>query len=118
MRINELLEGLGTQLLKRAGRGALKSSPEWASNPKVADGLAQMTPQLRREFLVRFPDQRAVEHSLDDIYQQAQALHNSGNKTAARSLMDAHDHLNMMLTTGPTDDLMLLFKQALKNQTP
>jgi hypothetical protein len=45
-------------------------------------------------------------------------LHNSGNKTAARSLLDAHDHLSMMLTIGPSDQLMTAFKAALKSQTP
>ena len=119
MRIHELTENLAHTLVRGAAT-ALKSAPAvagWASNPKVASEISKMSPTLQREFLVRFPNAAATNKALDDIYSQAQGLHNAGNKAAAKSLLDAHDYLNMMSSQGPTDQLMTAFKTALKNQT-
>ena len=119
MRIHELVENLASTLAKGAAT-ALKSAPAvagWASNPKVASEISKMSPTLQREFLVRFPNAAATNKALDDIYSQAQGLHNTGNKAAAKSLLDAHDYLNMMSSQGPTDQLMTAFKTALKSQT-
>ena len=103
-------------------RSAIRAAPTlaktaWEANPKIAREFAKLSPPIRNEFLVRFPTPATMERTMDDIYQQAMRLHNSGNRVAAKSLMDAHDNLSMMLTTGPSDQLMLAFKNALKNQT-
>jgi len=141
MRIHELTENLASTLAKgvtplpgnllstlaKGAATAIKSAPTvartapavagWASKPNVASEISKMSPALQREFLVRFPNPAATNKALDDIYSQAQGLHNSGNKAAAKSLLDAHDNLNMMSLQGPTDQLMMAFKTALKNQT-
>jgi hypothetical protein len=119
MKLNEIISTLARTAVKSGPTvGNTLAKTAWDANPKIARELAQLNPQLRNEFLVRFPSPQAMEKSMDDIYQQAVLLHNSGNKTAARSLLDAHDHLSMMLTTGPSDQLMTAFKAALKSQTP
>ena len=90
----------------------------WASKPAITSEISKMSPALQHEFLVRFPDYAATNKALDDIYSMAKDLHRSGNTAGAQSLLSAHNCLNMMSTSGPTDKLMLDFKAALKNQTP
>jgi hypothetical protein len=119
MKLNEIISTLARTAVKSAPAvGNVIARSAWDANPKIASELVKLSPQLRREFLVRFPSPQAMEKTLDDIYQQAVVLHNSGNKTAAQSLLTAHDHLNMMFTAGPSDQLMTAFKAALKSQTP